>query len=154
AVALASGAFVISVVLRTVALLRKQERSERRFTSLFRHSSDIVAVIDEFGMIRFISPSVERMLGYDSAALEGTSFVDLIEPESALRALEFFLAAEGGSAALPPRLELRMRRSDGSLLDVETLRTNLVSDPSVGGIVLNTRDITERKAFEQQLQHH
>src|SRR5205085_12606793 len=92
---------------------------------------------------------VERMLGIEAHELEGTSFAELIHLDQVARALEFIL---GEKTDCP--IEISLRRSDGSWLDTETLRTNLLHDESVHGIVLNTRDITERKAFLNQLEHH
>jgi diguanylate cyclase (GGDEF)-like protein/PAS domain S-box-containing protein len=147
--ALASGAFVVLIVLRTARLLRCQELDNRRFTSLVRNSSDLVVLIGADTTIRFISPSSERMLGYDYETLEGTSFAELIHPDQAARALEFILGEKTDSP-----FEISLRRADGAWLETETLRTNLLHDESVQGIVLNTRDITERKAFLNQLEHH
>lgn len=149
AVALASGAFVVLVVLRTVRLLRAQELANRRFESLVRNASDLVALIGSDMTIRFVSPSAERMLGHTPERLEGTSFAELIHPDEAARAVEFILGEKSDTP-----LELTLRRADGSWLDTETLRTNLLHDESVQGIVLNTRDVTERKAFLDQLEHH
>jgi diguanylate cyclase (GGDEF)-like protein/PAS domain S-box-containing protein len=149
-VALASGAFVVFVVLRTIKLLRDQDLVNRRFTSLVRNASDLVTLIDAETRILFISPSAERMLGHAPHTLEGTSFLELIHPDQATRALEFIL----GKKADDCQIEISLRRADGTWLDTETLRTNLLHDQSVLGIVLNTRDITERKAFLNQLEHH
>ncbi|HEY3922871.1 MAG TPA: EAL domain-containing protein [Gaiellaceae bacterium] len=148
-VAFASGGFVVYIVLRTVALLRKQERSERRFTSLVRHSSDLITVVDADGTIRYASPSSDRMLGRKASELEGMNLAELLRTDEAARALEFMLGEREDCS-----LEFVLQRADGSWLETETLRTNLLHDPSVRGIVLNTRDITERKAFEHQLEHH
>src|SRR5207302_1772802 len=148
-VALASGAFVVFIVFRTVRLLRRQELDNRRFTSLVRNSSDLVTLIGADTTIRFISPSAERLLGHGPETLEGTSFAELIHPDQAARALEFIL---GEKTDCP--FEISLRRADGTWLETETLRTNLLHDESVQGIVLNTRDITERKAFLNQLEHH
>jgi diguanylate cyclase (GGDEF)-like protein/PAS domain S-box-containing protein len=149
-VALASGVFVVFVVLRTIKLLRDQDLVNRRFTSLVRNASDLVTLIDAETKILFISPSAERMLGHAPDTLEGTSFLELIPPDQAARALEFVL----GEKADDCQIEISLRRADGTWLDTETLRTNLLHDQSVQGIVLNTRDITERKAFLNQLEHH
>ena len=149
-VALASGAFVLFVVLRTIKLLRDQDLVNRRFTSLVRNASDLVTLIDAETKILFISPSAERMLGHAPDSLEGTSFLELIHPDQAARALEFIL----GEKADDCPIEISLRCADGTWLDTETLRTNLLHDQSVEGIVLNTRDITERKAFLNQLEQH
>jgi PAS domain S-box-containing protein len=149
-VALASGTFVILVVLRTVRLLRGQELVNRRFESLVRNASDLVTLIDAETKILFVSPSAERLLGHTPETLEGTSFVEMINPDQAGRALEFIL----GESADDCPIEISLRCADGTWLETETLRTNLLHEPSVQGIVLNTRDITERKAFLNQLEHH
>ncbi len=138
-VALASGAFVVFIVFRTVRLLRRQELDNRRFTSLVRNSSDLVTLIG----------ADTTLLGHGPETLEGTSFAELIHPDQAARALEFIL---GEKTDCP--FEISLRRSDGTWLETETLRTNLLHDESVQGIVLNTRDTTERKAFLNQLEHH
>jgi diguanylate cyclase (GGDEF)-like protein/PAS domain S-box-containing protein len=149
-VALASGAFVVYVVLRTVSLLRRQELANRRFESLVHNASDLVTLIDGETKIVFVSPSAERMLGLAPGELEGSSFVELIHPDEAPRAVEFILGEKSDDTPM----EIRLRRADGTWLDTETLRTNLLHDKSVEGIVLNTRDITERKAFLTQLERH
>jgi diguanylate cyclase (GGDEF)-like protein/PAS domain S-box-containing protein len=148
-VALASGFFVVLVVLRTARLLRQQELHNRRFASLVRNSSDLVTLIDADMTILFVSPSAARLLGLEPGALEGSSFAALIHPDQAPRALEFILGERVGTPE-----EITLRRADGTWLETETLRTNLVHDESVGGIVLTSRDITERKAFLNQLEYH
>jgi diguanylate cyclase (GGDEF)-like protein len=89
------------------------------------------------------------VLGYDPEALEGTPFADLVHPDDKTHVLSFVTASEGGTDLI----EFRARHHDGPYRYMETLRTNLLHDPNVRGIVLNTRDITERKEFEEQLQH-
>jgi diguanylate cyclase (GGDEF)-like protein/PAS domain S-box-containing protein len=148
-VALASGFFVVLVVLRTARLLRQQELHNRRFASLVRNSSDLVTLIDADTTILFASPSAERLLGVDPDVLEGSSFAELIHHDQAARTLEFILGERSGTPE-----EITLRRADGTWLDTETLRTNLLHDESVRGIVLTSRDITERKAFLNQLEYH
>src|SRR5689334_25405066 len=97
AVALASGAFVVLVVLRTVRLLRRQELANRRFESLVRNASDLVTLVGSDMTIRFVSPSAERLLGLTPDQLEGSSFAALIQPDQAARALEFILGEKADS---------------------------------------------------------
>jgi diguanylate cyclase (GGDEF)-like protein/PAS domain S-box-containing protein len=143
ALALESAALTEDLLLR---------QSEARFASLVKNSSDVVTVIEPTTMVRYASPSASRMLGSGPEELEGTRFIDLVHQDDKTRVLSFLTsAADGeGDTAL---LEFRLRHRDGRYLATETLRTNLLHDPNVKGIVLNTRDITERKQFEQQLQH-
>jgi diguanylate cyclase (GGDEF)-like protein/PAS domain S-box-containing protein len=134
----------------TEDLLRQQ--SEARFASLVQNSSDIVTVLELDTTIRYASPSAHRVLGVPPEALEGTKFADLIHPDDMMTALAF-LTSLGEAEGHTGIVEFRLRHHDGTYLTVETLRTNLLHDRNVSGIVLNTRDISERKAFEKQLSH-
>ncbi|MDH5224789.1 MAG: EAL domain-containing protein [Actinomycetota bacterium] len=134
----------------TEDLLIKQ--SEARFASLVSNSSDVVCVIDPDTTVTYASPSTARVLGFDPTQIEGTRFSDLIHPDDMTRVLQFLLPvvhAEGRTGLV----EFRIRRRDGEYIQTETLRTNLLHDANVKGIVLNTRDVTERKQFEEQLAH-
>ncbi|TMK94268.1 MAG: EAL domain-containing protein [Actinobacteria bacterium] len=128
------------------------QQSQMRFASLVKNSSDVVMVTEPDTTIRYASPSAHRVLGFEPEELEGRRFAELIAPDDRTRALSFLTAmAEGeGHVGLT---EYRVRHRDGTDLFVETLRTNLLKDPNVKGIVLNTRDISERKQFEEQLSH-
>jgi diguanylate cyclase (GGDEF)-like protein/PAS domain S-box-containing protein len=143
ALALESAALTLDLVLR---------QSEKRFASLVQNSSDIVTVLDADTSVRYASPSVQRVLGYAPESLEGTRFIDLVHPDERTKALSFLtgIGESGGQTGL---LEFQLHCHDGSYLVAETLRTSLLHDDNVQGIVLNTRDITERKQLEEQLLH-
>lgn len=135
----------------TEDLLRRE--SAARFSSLVTNSSDVVMVVDADSTMQYISPSVERVLGYGVEELEGSKLTTLIHPEDQAQILQFLTSGERDGDSHPGLIELRIRHCNDFWLHVETLRTNLLHDPNVKGIVLNTRDISERKAFEEQLQH-
>ena len=135
----------------TEDLLRRQ--SEARFSSLVQNSSDVVTTVDADTTVKYISPSVERVLGYAPAALEGTKLIQLIHPDDKAQVLQFLTTGAREGDGHPGLIEFRMRHQDDFWLHVETLRTNLLQDANVKGIVLNTRDVSERKAFEEQLAH-
>jgi diguanylate cyclase (GGDEF)-like protein/PAS domain S-box-containing protein len=135
----------------TEELVRRQ--SEARFSSLVQNSSDVVMVLDADSTIRYMSPSVERVLNYAANALEGARLTGLIHPEDKANVLQFLSASGRESDGHPALTEFRMRHRDDFWLNVEALRTNLLHDENVRGIVLNTRDVSERKAFEEQLAH-
>jgi diguanylate cyclase (GGDEF)-like protein/PAS domain S-box-containing protein len=136
----------------TEDLLRRQ--SEARFSSLVQNSTDVVMVVDADSTIRYMSPSVERVLGYSASELESTKLTELSHPEDRANVLQFLTSTPGSRDDTRPALaEFRMRHRDDFWLHVETLRTNLMHDENVKGIVLNTRDVSERKAFEEQLAH-
>ncbi len=136
----------------TEELLRRQ--SEARFSSLVQNSTDVVMVVEADSTIRYMSPSVERVLGHSAAELEGSRLIALIHPEDKAQVLQFLTSgARREGDGHPALTEWRMRHRDDFWLNVETLRTNLLHDENVKGIVLNTRDVSERKAFEEQLAH-
>jgi len=144
----------VALALESAALTEDllMQQSEKRFASLVQNSSDIVTVVDADTSIRYVSPSALRVLGLEPEALEGTRFLELVHPDDKTRVLSY-LTATGDGEGHPGLMEFRVRCSDGRTLFTETLRTNLLHDPNVHGIVLNTRDISERKAFEEQLSH-
>ena len=125
-------------------------RNEARFRALVQNSSDVVAVIDENAFFTYVSPSIFGMLGYKPDELLGTSALALLPPDdvtSALRSHSQALAA----AFEQTSAELRVRNRDGSWHTVDMKITDLRDEPAVEGIVLNARDVTVRKALEQDL---
>jgi diguanylate cyclase (GGDEF)-like protein/PAS domain S-box-containing protein len=126
-------------------------RDEARFRSLVQNSSESITVVDAAGRIRYHSSAARRVFGDDPDRLVGTAWVDLVHPDDAARATAFLaeVAAKPGAIATG---EWR-RTSHAGWRYVEALATNLLADPNVGGIILNSRDITERKALEDQLTH-
>jgi diguanylate cyclase (GGDEF)-like protein/PAS domain S-box-containing protein len=127
-------------------------RSEERFRSLVQNASDVITVVRANGTITYVSPSIERVLGYKPEDVLGTNGFARVHPDDAERVLRLFAAAlEDGGASLP--VELRIRHADGSWRWIEATGKNLLDEPSVRGVVVNYRDITERKAFEERLAH-
>ncbi|HET7426562.1 MAG TPA: EAL domain-containing protein [Gemmatimonadales bacterium] len=157
------GALLVTalVVLRQVLTVRENLRllaetaarhNEARFRSLVQHSSDVILVTRSDGTIRFASPSATRVMGYDPAKLVRQVVSDLLHPEDRERATTFFRDAATSPGVTGPA-EWRFRQADGSWLHGEVLATNLLHDSTVKGIVLNTRDVSERKRLEEQLTH-
>jgi diguanylate cyclase (GGDEF)-like protein/PAS domain S-box-containing protein len=144
-------ALALESAILTEDLLRRQ--GEARFSSLIQNSSDVVMVVDPDTSVRYVSPSIHRVLGLEPEALEGRRLADWFHPDDATRVLSFLAAVAMDKEGHPGLIEFRMKHEDGSWLYVETLRTNLLGDPNVSGIVLNTRDVSERKTFEEQLSH-
>jgi diguanylate cyclase (GGDEF)-like protein/PAS domain S-box-containing protein len=135
----------------TEDLLRQQ--TEARFRSLVQNSTDVVMVVDADSTVRYVSPSVEGVFGYDASELENTKLTRLIHPEDKTQVLQFLTLSGREGATSTGLIESRMRHRDDFWLHIETLRTDLMHDPNVKGIVLNSRDVSERKAFEEQLSH-
>lgn len=126
--------------------------SEERFRSLIQNASDVVTVLDADGIRRYVSPSVERMLGYQPDELIGTSFFASVHPDDAGRVMTFHLERLANPLLTAP-IEFRYRGKDGAWHHLEASFNNLLREPLVGGIVVNARDVTERKLFQERLAH-
>ena len=127
-------------------------QSEARFRSLVQNSSDAITLVDASTVVRYQTPSVEHVLGYRPADLLGSGLLGLIHDEDRARMARFLDEAAASPGVRPP-VEARMRHADGAWLDVETISNNMLGDSNVRGIVLTTRDISERKRLERQLTH-
>jgi diguanylate cyclase (GGDEF)-like protein/PAS domain S-box-containing protein len=162
------------VVVRMSGLVRQQERSvereralglqtarlseqvalqrgEARFASLVQNSSDLITVVGADSVITYQSPSCEAVLGYTQDELLGTRYDDLVFADDAGRL--FRLLADGYAVAADEVIECTLRHRSGEARRFEIHHTNLLEDEQVHGIVLNGRDISERKIFEAQLAH-
>ena len=130
-----------------------RRRGEARFGSLVRHASDLITVIGLDGTISYQSPSIERLLGYAPKDVTGRPFAELVHPSDGGRVRQ--MLADGAAVAgdQPHVLQCALVHRDGTPQQFEVNYTNLLEDEHVGGIVLNCRDISERKAFEEQLTH-
>ncbi len=133
-----------------------RRRSETRFRSLVAHSSDLITVLDAHGTVTYQSPSIARVLGYRVDELEGTEFARLLAPSDQPRLMQI-LAGVGesyvGGGSETHVIECRLKHRDGTWLQFEVQYTDLLQDEHVRGIVLNGRDVSERKKFEDQLAH-
>ncbi|TMK93616.1 MAG: EAL domain-containing protein [Actinobacteria bacterium] len=129
-----------------------RRQSEARFRSLVAHSSDLITVLDAEGLVTYQSPSVERVLGYKAGELEGTRF-DRLVAEADQPRLAQVVSKGGQERAETHAIECALRHRDGTWLQFEVQHTDLLQDEHVSGIVLNSRDVSERKAFEDQLAH-
>jgi diguanylate cyclase (GGDEF)-like protein/PAS domain S-box-containing protein len=133
-------------------LLVDLQRSEERFRSLVRNASDGVIVLGEDGLVRYESPAVERILGRQPDDGLGRPLISDVHEDDRL-AVERRLADVAGTAGSEAVFEFRTMHADGSWRTLEAIAKNLLDDPAVGGVVVNYRDITERKALEEQLRH-
>jgi len=145
----------VSLAVEGAALAENlhRQKSEARFGSLVAHASDLITVLDADGIVTYQSPSVARILGYAVEEIEGQSFTRLLRDADRPR-LDKVLEGPPGNSSLETRVvECTLRHRDGTWLQFEVQHTNLVQDEHVRGIVLNSRDVSERKAFEDQLAH-
>ena len=122
---------------------------EPRFHNLHEHEFDVIAVISAEGRFIFVSSSAERLLGYDISNVVGVDAFALFDSLSVepVRALFRDLVAR---RRLSVSLEMQTVRSDGTSIDLDVVAANHLDDP-IGGIVVNIRDITERKRLEERI---
>jgi diguanylate cyclase (GGDEF)-like protein/PAS domain S-box-containing protein len=128
-----------------------ERRSESRFRALVQNSSDLLAVIDENAVVRYVAPSAQGILGMPIDDLPGRPLADLLHPDDRVRARVFVAHALLQPGVSAP-VEVRVGRA-GRWIVMEALATNLLSAPEIQGIVLRLRDVSERKQLEEQLIH-
>jgi diguanylate cyclase (GGDEF)-like protein/PAS domain S-box-containing protein len=146
----------VLVISRDVTERRRAEAalraSEERFRSLVQNASDLVMITDVDGTLRYVSPAIERILGFSPEEAIGTSGFAWIHAEdraSVESVLRQRLVRDGARESV----EFRIRHRDGSWRYVETVVSNLLNDTSVHGVVINAHDVTERKRLEDDLTH-
>ncbi|HTP11075.1 MAG TPA: PAS domain S-box protein [Anaerolineae bacterium] len=127
--------------------------SEDRFRSLVQNSQDIITVHDQDQVVTYESPSVSRAFGYEPGYLIGKTpfdFIPLEDQPTVRRAFEE--VARNQNDNLPT--EFRFRRADGSYVYLDALGSNLLDHPGVRGIVITSRDVTERKRTEREVRRY
>jgi len=133
--------------------IEKQLRDqEGRFKALIEHSSDAIALLSPSGSVLYASPSTDRVLGYPADEMSGADWFGHVVDEDRAPAREFFtaLAADPGRHA---SFECRMRSRSGEILWIETTLTNLLNESGVGAVVVNYRDVTERRRAVDDLEY-
>ncbi len=119
------------------------EESEQRQRALLQHMSDLLLVVTADATLRYVSPSVKRLLGYEPTSLAGRDALQLVHPddrEAAATALKGFLAEPGTAAPV----QLRFASANGTSRRYQVVANNLLDDPVVGGVVVVAHDITEQ----------
>jgi diguanylate cyclase (GGDEF)-like protein/PAS domain S-box-containing protein len=145
----------VSLALESSVLTEELHRrsSEARFRSLVQHAHDLITVLDSSSTVVYQSPSIEGALGYTPEEMLGTRFDRLLLPGQNNRLLRLLADGPSYSGGDAEVIECSLLHRNGSTRQFEILHTNLLEDEAVHGIVLNGRDISERKAFEEQLEH-
>ena len=126
--------------------------TEGRFQALTESAMDIVTVLDRDGVICYQSPSVLHLLGYEPADMIGRSQFDFVDRADVdmLRG-SFQKLVDGGAMDRP--IEFQVRRRDGQMRILESIGKNCLDISAVQGVIVNTRDVTDRRAVEDRIQH-
>ncbi|MBK5188132.1 MAG: response regulator [Gemmatimonadaceae bacterium] len=136
----------------TERLMEERAIRDARFRALVQNSSDVVLVLDQRFCASYVSPAIQGVLGESAERGLGRPFVEWVAADDREEAALVLARVAATPFATEP-LRCRMVHADGTLRTMETLASNLLDDPAVEGIVLNSRDITQRTALEEQLQH-
>lgn len=138
----------------TLAEQTLNQRSEARLSSLIKNSSDVVCIVGSDGRVRYVSPSVQQMFGHMPDALTGCELEQIVHPDDGVRVQAMIATIASQPGPQPSAVEFRVRHLEQQeWCDVEVRATNLLREEAVEGIVLNMRDISERKAFQNELEH-
>ena len=144
---------VVGIIQDVTERRESEERlgsSERRFRTITENATEMIAILGPTGDTLYESPSNERVLGYSPAERIGRSALDLVHADDRTRVLEAFdrCAREPGVSV---RVDYRFCHKDGSWRTLSSLVRSMLDDPSVRGVVVNSRDITERLLLQTQL---
>jgi PAS domain S-box-containing protein len=146
---------IMEGLCRNITVEREYEealiRTERRFQSITEHASDLVAILDVNGVFSYVSPSVTNMLGYAAVDVVGKSMTDFVIPEDhpiANEILAVALDSPGETYRVP---DVRVLTRSGEQVWMEGFVSNLLLHPDVSGLVINCRNITERKHALEKL---
>jgi diguanylate cyclase (GGDEF)-like protein/PAS domain S-box-containing protein len=134
--------------------LRRAEQalahSETRFQALVRHSSDLLMVVDAGAVVRYASPACRRITGTTEGAWVGRSLFDIVHPDDR-DGVDVTFRGQSRSVGVGEPIGFRVIAADGSVRTIEAIPNSLLDDPAVGGVVLNARDVTERKRADDLL---
>ncbi|MEV7202319.1 putative bifunctional diguanylate cyclase/phosphodiesterase [Streptomyces griseoluteus] len=157
-VLITAGAVVLALVIRqgimlldNITLTQELAQKENHFRSLVQGSSDVIMIAAPNGVLRYVSPAAAGVYGSSAEALIGTELAALIHPEDlgcVVHEVRRFLAADP-LAEPTTRIECRFRSGRGGWLNVES-----TVNRHHGGLIFNSRDVTERVRLQAQLQHN
>jgi PAS domain S-box-containing protein/putative nucleotidyltransferase with HDIG domain len=132
------------------AMERALRDSEARFRAMIENSSDITAMLDRDGNVRYTSPSIGRVLGYGDDELVGQNVSELIHPDDLPR-VRSALTRAVENPGVAQHAEHRFRDKDGVWRYLESVGKYFLDDSPVSGIVVNARDITARRLAEEKM---
>jgi diguanylate cyclase (GGDEF)-like protein/PAS domain S-box-containing protein len=117
-----------------------------------RNSSEVVSIVDPDGTVRYANSAWEWVLGYDPQEAVGMNVLEHVHPEDLPHVLEETGKALAEEGVARNKAEYRFRHKDGSWRWLESVGTYLIDDPAVGGVMVSSRDVTDRKEAEERLQ--
>ncbi len=132
----------------------KLRHEEQRLRAFVEHSLDIIVLLDLEGTITYVNPAIESVLGFKPEERIGAKGFELVHPDDMNFLADSFNTLSRDTNFPVIQTEMRLRHKDGSWRTLEAVGSNLVSDNVVEAIVVNYRDITERKLAERILREN
>ncbi|MEU8813714.1 sensor domain-containing diguanylate cyclase [Actinoplanes sp. NPDC048796] len=143
---------VLAIAALGYRTMKQRRQADQRFQALFQHAPDLVSVLDVNGDIEYSSPSAKAILGFEQGQLVGSSVFDIIHPDDrGYMREQFALLLSRRDAVL--RLQCRSRSVRGEYRWFEFTASNQMHNPALHGVVINARDISETRAFQERLAH-
>jgi two-component system, sensor histidine kinase and response regulator len=149
AVDLATAALLVAAVRVALTVRDSQALASARFRSLIDNSWDLIVVTEADFTLAYLTPSVQRVLGYSPHELIGTSITDVVHPDDAATVNDRL--CQLGAGHTETAFETRVRRRNGEWRTIAWTATNLLADPAVRGYVLNGGDVTEARHAAEDL---
>ncbi|GAA1613460.1 putative bifunctional diguanylate cyclase/phosphodiesterase [Actinoplanes couchii] len=143
----------VLVVARQIVAARENEVLQERFQLLVQNSSDVISISDPGGRVFYCSPAIRRVLGLDPATAIGTMVPDWSHPDDTEALRECWEKTLAGGPGASATCRMRVRNVRDELRWIELATTNLLHEPSVGGILTNSRDVTETTLVQEKLSH-
>ena len=143
------------VVSRDITELKRMEEKlrfeEQRFRAFVEHSSDMIVLVNPEGVILYVNPAIESVLGFKPEERIGAKGSEIVHPDDIEALADVFNTLSRDTNSPVMNAELRLRHKDGSWRTLEAVGSNLVKNNVVESIIINYRDITERKKAEEQI---
>ncbi len=140
-------------ISRDITRRKKRERERERYESYVRSSSDLITHLDDDGTILYQSPSAERILGMEKDELVGQDVFDYVHPDDRESVAREFMSLVNDSEKITQDVEFRFRYADGSYVWLEAIGRD-ETDTELGGVVVSSRDVTERREREEKLERY
>jgi PAS domain S-box-containing protein len=129
--------------------IEEVNRTQKRMQLLLENASEVITIYEEDESIRYISPSVESILGYGQKEMIGKSDIDKVKPEDRKIFKDLFEKLKSNPDE-KVTVQYEYRAKDGTFIWIESTGTNCMSNQAIHGFILNSRDITERRRAEQE----
>ena len=130
---------------------RERKENAKRFRSLVENSSEVILIVDNKGKVKYFSPSLERITGYKEIQTTDSEIFSFIHPEDLSGAVNFFKQCKDNPGKPSSGMKIRLRTKCSKYIWVDATITNLVHEKSIGGYVVNFRDITGKQEAELNL---